>query len=100
MRILGIDPGYAIVGFGALDYVRGAFCPVQYGAITTQAHTLFEQRLEEIYFDMTQLLQNLKPDAVFSTTRQRPWPWRRRAACCCYVRSLHACRCSNTHPCR
>ena len=58
MRILGIDPGYAIVGFGALDYVRGAFCPVQYGAITTQAHTLFEQRLEEIYFDMTQLLQN------------------------------------------
>ena len=64
MRILGIDPGYAIVGFGALDYVRGAFCPVQYGAITTQAHTLFEQRLEEIYFDMTQLLQNLKPDAV------------------------------------
>ena len=30
MRILGIDPGYAIVGFGALDYVRGAFCPVQY----------------------------------------------------------------------
>lgn len=64
MRILGIDPGYAIVGFGALDYVRGAFCPMQYGAITTQAHTLFEQRLEEIYFDMTQLLQNLKPDAV------------------------------------
>ena len=53
MRILGVDPGYAIVGFGALEYVRGAFCPLQYGAITTQAHTRFEQRLEEIYADMT-----------------------------------------------
>ena len=64
MRILGVDPGYALVGFGALEYVRGAFCPLQYGAITTQAHTRFEQRLEEIYADMTQLLAALKPDAV------------------------------------
>ena len=30
MRILGVDPGYAIVGFGALEYARGAFCPLQY----------------------------------------------------------------------
>lgn len=68
MRILGIDPGYAIVGFGVLDYVRGRFSPVQYGAITTQAHTLFEARLEEIYNDMTTLLQNAKPDAVSMET--------------------------------
>ena len=56
--------GYAIVGFGALEYARGAFCPLQYGVITTRAHTRFEQRLEEIYADMTQLLAALKPDAV------------------------------------
>ncbi len=64
MRILGVDPGYAIVGFGALEYERGTFRPMQYGAITTQAHTQFAARLEEIYQDMTQLLCSLSPDAV------------------------------------
>ena len=68
MRILGVDPGYAIVGFGALEYARGAFCPLQYGVITTRAHTRFEQRLEEIYADMTQLLAALKPDACLLYT--------------------------------
>ena len=36
MRILGIDPGYAIVGFGAVDYERNQFTTLQYGAITTR----------------------------------------------------------------
>ncbi|MEG0769621.1 MAG: crossover junction endodeoxyribonuclease RuvC [Ruthenibacterium sp.] len=64
MRILGVDPGYAIVGYGALDYDHNRFSPVQYGAITTQSHTLFEDRLQEVYDDMTQLLQTLKPDVM------------------------------------
>ena len=64
MRILGIDPGYAIVGFGALDYTRNTFTTLQYGAITTKAHTTFEDRLSEIYDDMTQLLAAVKPDAM------------------------------------
>ena len=41
MRILGIDPGYAIVGFGVLDYINNKFTPVEYGAIFTEAHTDF-----------------------------------------------------------
>lgn len=64
MRVLGIDPGYAIVGFGALDYEKGRFTPVRYGAVTTQSHTLFEQRLEEVYDDVTQVLQTVQPDAM------------------------------------
>ncbi len=64
MRILGIDPGYAIVGFGALDYTNNCFTTLQYGAITTQAHTAFEDRLQELYNDMTQLLDAVKPDAM------------------------------------
>lgn len=64
MRILGLDPGYAIVGFGVLDYTKGRFSPVQYGAITTQAHTLFEDRLLEIYTDMTELLRQTQPEAM------------------------------------
>ena len=76
MRILGIDPGYAIVGFGALDYTRNTFTTLQYGAITTKAHTTFEDRLSEIYDDMTQLLAAVKPDAMaietlFYTTNQK-----------------------------
>ncbi|MEG1640579.1 MAG: crossover junction endodeoxyribonuclease RuvC [Ruthenibacterium sp.] len=64
MRILGIDPGYAIVGFGTLDYTANRFTTLQYGAITTQAHTAFENRLCEVFDDMTQLLENTKPDAL------------------------------------
>ncbi|MEF9969764.1 MAG: crossover junction endodeoxyribonuclease RuvC [Ruthenibacterium sp.] len=64
MRILGIDPGYAIVGFGTLDYTANRFTTLQYGAITTQAHTAFEDRLCEVFDDMTQLLENTKPDAL------------------------------------
>ena len=64
MRILGIDPGYAIVGFGALDYERNRFTTLQYGAITTQSHTVFEDRLQEVYDDMTRLLQTIRPDAM------------------------------------
>lgn len=64
MRVLGIDPGYAIVGFGVIDYEKGRLIPVRYGAITTNAHTLFEARLQEIYEDMCELLQVFLPDAV------------------------------------
>ena len=46
MRILGIDPGYAIVGYGILDYEKNKFFPVEYGAVTTQAHTDFQERLK------------------------------------------------------
>ena len=41
MRILGVDPGYAIVGFGVLEYTGTTFTPITYGAITTAAETPF-----------------------------------------------------------
>ena len=52
MRIIGIDPGYAIVGFGVLDYRGVEFTTLEYGAILTEAHTDFPQRLGNIYEDM------------------------------------------------
>ena len=51
MRILGVDPGYAIVGFGVLEYTGTTFTPITYGAITTAAETPFLRRLESIYRD-------------------------------------------------
>ena len=49
MRIIGIDPGYAIVGVGVVDYVKNKFYPVKFGAVDTPAGTPFEVRLKTIY---------------------------------------------------
>ncbi len=64
MIILGIDPGFAIVGYGALESVRGKNRVLTYGAITTPAHTDMEKRLSEIFHDLNKLLDMLRPDAV------------------------------------
>ncbi len=64
MRILGIDPGYGITGFGLIEGERGQFQLLRCGAITTPPNTDFSARLEMIYEDMRQLLEIAKPDAV------------------------------------
>ncbi|MGN0596400.1 MAG: crossover junction endodeoxyribonuclease RuvC [Ruminiclostridium sp.] len=62
MRIIGIDPGYAIVGFGILDYVNSKFSVVDYGAITTDKDTPFNDRLTEIYSDLCYVLDKYRPE--------------------------------------
>lgn len=64
MRIIGIDPGYAIVGFGVVDYIGGKFSVKDFGAITTDKDTPFPKRLCEIYEDYCQILDSWKPDAL------------------------------------
>ena len=64
MRILGIDPGYGITGFGVIESERGQSQLLHCGAITTPAGMEFPARLEIIYEDMRQLLEKVKPDAV------------------------------------
>ncbi len=64
MRILGIDPGYAIIGYGVVDYISNHFTVVDYGAVTTQAHTDFDLRLQTIYNGLSCLIENYKPDAM------------------------------------
>ncbi len=64
MIILGIDPGYAIVGWGVIRYERGRFVPIDFGAITTDAGTPFNRRLEILYDEMSVLLARYQPDAV------------------------------------
>lgn len=76
MRIIGIDPGYAIVGFGVLDYDGYKFRPVEYGAVTTEAGMNFPQRLECIYEDINFILDRFRPDfmaieTLFFTTNQK-----------------------------
>ena len=64
MRILGIDPGYGITGFGLIEANRGQFQLLRCGAITTPPNTDFSWRLEIIYNDMVELLRVTKPDVV------------------------------------
>ena len=64
MRILGIDPGYGITGFGLIEGSRGQFQLLRCGAITTTPNSEFTGRLVTIYLDMQELLQMAKPDAV------------------------------------
>ena len=64
MRILGIDPGYGITGFGIVESDRSRQALVRCGVITTPPGMDFSARLEIIYEDMRQLLDAVKPDAV------------------------------------
>lgn len=64
LRILGIDPGYAIVGFGVVEYDGYKFVPVHFGAITTEAGTDFNIRLKTIFDDMNTVIDRFDPDAM------------------------------------
>lgn len=64
MRILGIDPGIAIVGFGLIESNRGSVQMLQYGAVTTEAGLPLATRLVQIENDMIALIAQLKPDEI------------------------------------
>lgn len=64
MRILGIDPGVAIVGFGFIDKIGSRLVPVQYGSIQTEANSDPSLRLKQIYEAIDQLIDKYKPEAV------------------------------------
>ena len=64
MRILGIDPGVATVGFGIIEAVGMDIMPVRYGVISTPAHTRLAERLNTIYNDMDKLICAFSPDAI------------------------------------
>ncbi len=64
MRILGIDPGIATVGFGVVDSDRVSHRLIKCGVITTPAHTSLSSRLNQIFDDMDELIDNFRPDCL------------------------------------
>ena len=64
MVILGIDPGYAIVGWGVIEYNNTKFKTIAYGAVTTPAGMDFSDRLERIYDEISLIIAKYKPEAV------------------------------------
>lgn len=64
MRILGIDPGVATIGFGVVDADRSRQQLVRYGVITTPAGIPLSNRLYQISQDMAELIRQFDPDEM------------------------------------
>lgn len=64
MRLIGIDPGTGILGFGVVDYDSRKFKLVTAGVITTPAHTPIDVRLEEIFDGLTEIIAETKPELM------------------------------------
>jgi crossover junction endodeoxyribonuclease RuvC len=62
MRIIGIDPGTGILGFGVIDYIKGKATLVDAGVIRTPVHEDAAVRLETIYDELSQIIKETKPD--------------------------------------
>jgi len=65
MRILGVDPGTGILGFGVVETDQlnnGRFTMIDAGVIRTPAHTPHDVRLEDIYKSLTEIIETTKPD--------------------------------------
>ena len=64
MRIIGIDPGTGILGFGVIEVIKGKMKLVDAGVITTPAHTPHDVRLEDIFDSLTSIIAETKPDVM------------------------------------
>ena len=64
MKILGIDPGYAILGYGVIEKTGNRFRVCSYGAVTTEASMAMEDRLEHLYESLREIIDEEKPDVA------------------------------------
>ena len=105
MRVLGIDPGYAIVGWGVVEYAGNRFAPVDFGAVCTDAGVPFERRLDEVYAGIKEVIERTKPEVLaieklfyqHNQTTAASFCWRRRRRGCPFT-STPPCRSSRRSP--
>lgn len=64
MLILGIDPGYAIIGYGVVKYQNYKFTTIEFGAVTTPAKIDFCKRLDMIYSGISSIAEKYDLDAM------------------------------------
>lgn len=64
VRILGIDPGYATLGWGIIEEKANSFYPIAYGAIFTKAKEPMEKRLLIIYDSLCGIIEEYKPEGM------------------------------------
>lgn len=64
MKILGIDPGYAIMGYGIVEMKGNHFKPIAYGAVTTNKNMAMPDRLKHLYTGLMEVISEYEPDVV------------------------------------
>ena len=64
MVLMGIDPGYAITGYGLLDYTNGKLRIIDFGVVSTKAGTPFEKRMLAIFDGLTQSIEQYRPVSI------------------------------------
>ena len=64
MRILGIDPGYAIMGYGVVELIGNKFKVIEYGSIMTESRKNMTDRLKYLYYELMQLINRTDPDVA------------------------------------
>lgn len=64
MRVLGIDPGTGILGFGIIDAVKGKIQLVDGGVIRTPVHEDDAVRLQTIFDELTDIIEHTKPNIM------------------------------------
>jgi crossover junction endodeoxyribonuclease RuvC len=64
MRIIGIDPGTGILGFGVIEVIKGKMKLIDAGVVTTPPHTPLNIRLEDIFDSLTEIIADTKPDTM------------------------------------
>jgi len=62
--IMGIDPGFAITGYGIVKYIGNRFSMIDYGVIQTKAGIIFSQRLVTLYLKLEELIKKYSPQAI------------------------------------
>ena len=64
MRILGIDPGYAILGYGVVEMTGNRFKVIDYGAVTTDAGMEMPDRLKILYNSLMEIIMRHEPEVA------------------------------------
>ena len=64
MIVMGIDPGYAITGYGIVEKIGNNFKLIDYGAVTTDAGVDFPKRLDILYSGLTDIINKYNPEVV------------------------------------
>jgi crossover junction endodeoxyribonuclease RuvC len=64
MRILGIDPGLATLGYGVIEAEGGKYKLIQFGTVTTPPGQSMPVRLRSVYQGVSQLMEIYQPDDV------------------------------------
>ena len=106
MRVLGIDPGYAIVGWGVVEYAGNRFAPVDFGAVCTDAGVPFERRLDEVYTGIKEVIERTKPEVLaieklfYQHNQTTVIGVAKRAGSYCWRRRRRGCPSMSTLPCR